>query len=214
MGALIALSEIIDGFYALNKTDKALAILKEIRSGRYYFASKNRNFLIGNFKGIMQSLTQQEYTSIKELLLAQIPKLIEDRTDVNIAYSLLSQIIEYSYHENDFDVYLAYEREIFRRAKINKQKYLFHVITLAQTRNKLLSNIDNIEDFFIENYLQISRVKTINYGYLVDFTMNVGSSNKRKFLTHLFRCKPFKNDFIVKSFIQLHDELKKLCSLI
>lgn len=208
------LSNLIDGFYSLNKPDKALAILKEMRNGHYYYSSRIRKFLITNYKNVVLSLSDEEYSSVKNIILPQIPKLINERNSKKIAYSLLSEIIEHSCRSPDVDVYEAYEKAILHLAETSKEKYLYHVITLAQTRKRVLGNIENLEDFFIQKYLVISRIKTINYKYLVDFTLNVESSNKRKFLTHLFQSKPFRNEHIINSFILQHDELKKLGTLI
>jgi len=205
------LSEVIEGFYSLDKTNKVLSLLNEIRNGKYYSASKIRSFLIGHYKSLITNLTPEEYSNIKNIIVQQIPKLINERNSRKIAYSLLSQIIEYScYHGTDVGVYLAYEKAILHLADISKEKYLYHMITLAQTRKRILGDVENLEDLFIEKYLSVSRIKTINYKYLIDFTINVESSNKRKFLTHLFHSKPFRNEFIINSFILQHEELRKL----
>lgn len=214
MGSVETLSRIIEGYYSKNRTEKVLSLLSEMRNGKYYSASKIRNFLIGNYKGLILSLSADEYDFIKQNILQQIPKLINERNSRKIAYSLLSQIIEYSCYHSDIEIYDTYEKEILRLAENNKEKYLYHMITLAQTRNKILGDVKNIEDFFIEKYLSLSRINSINYKYLMDFTTNVQSVNKRKFLTHLFRCKPFRNDFIINSFILQHEELQKLGTLL
>jgi len=186
-----------------------------MRSGKYYFASKMRSLLIGNYKSLIANLTSEEYSNVKNIIVQQIPKLINERNSRKIAYSLLSQIIEYScYHCTDVEVYHAYEKAILHLADTSKEKYLYHMITLAQTRKRVLGDIENIEDHFIKKYLSISRIKTINYRYLIDFTMNVETSNKRKFLTHLFHSRPFRNEFIINSFILQHDELRKLGTLL
>jgi len=208
-----ALSKIIDGFYAKSKIDKALSLLNELRRGEYYSASKLRNYMITCYKIIISELSQEEYDTIKIYIIQQIPKIINERNSRKIAYSLLSQIIEYSCRKGSVEIYNAYEKEILRLADTNKEKYLFHMITLAQTRRRMLSSIESIEDFFIEKYLMPSRIKTINYKYLIDFTMNV-DCDRRKFLMHLFRCKPFRNDSIINSFILQHEDLKKLGTLI
>lgn len=211
MSSVETLSKVIEGFYSLNKTDKALSLLNEIRNGKYYSASRMRSFLIGNYKSLIANLTPEEYCNIKNIIIQQIPKLINERNSRKIAYSLLSQIIEYScYRASDVEVYLVYEKAILHLADTSKEKYLYHMITLAQTRKRILGDVESLEDFFIDKYLSISRIKTINYKYLIDFTMNVESSNKRKFLTHLFHSKPFRNEFIINSFITQHKDLHKL----
>lgn len=208
------LSKIIENFYTMSKIDKTLSILSEIRNGKYYSASKIRNYLIGCYKAIVISLSIEEYKILKEFIISNLCALIDERNDRKIAYSLLSQIIEYSCYYNDFDVYHFYEKQILILASSNKEKYLYHIITMAQTRKKILGSIETIEDFFIKKYLTISRIKSINYKYLIDFTMNVDGVDKRKFLRYLFNSKPFRNDFIINSFILQHDELKKLGTLI
>ncbi len=214
MGSVEILSRIVEGYYSKSKTEKVLSLLSEMRNGKYYSASKIRNFLIGNYKGLILSLSTEEYDLVKQKNLQQIPKIINEINSRKIAYSLLSQIIEYSCYQPDTEIYDTYEKEILRLAENNKEKYLYHMITLAQTRGKILGDVKNIEDFFIAKYLTVSRIKTVNYKYLIDFTLNVGSSNKRKFLAHLFQLKPFRNDHIINSFILQHDELKKLGALI
>lgn len=214
MSQVETLSKIIENFYSKSKIDKVLSLLNEMRNGEYYSASKLRSLLIGNYKSLIQNLSQEEYTTIKNHILQQIPKIINERNSRKIAYSLLSQIIEYScLHSVDIEIYYAYEKEIMRLADTNKEKYLYHMITLAQTRKRILGDIEGIEDFFINRYLAPSRIKTINYKYLIDFTMNVETCNKRKFLMHLFSCRPFRNDFIINSFILQHEDLKKLGTL-
>jgi len=208
------LSNFIPEFYSLSKTDKVLSLLKEIRTGNYYYASNARRFLIFNYKALILKLTPEEYTTVKHIILPQIPKFINERNSKKIAYSLLSNIIEYSCYDTDTEIYDAYEKEILRLADTHKEKYLYHMITLAQTRKKILGSIENIEDFFIKKYLSVSRIKSINYKYLIDFTMNVNTSNKRKFLTHLFNSRPFRNEFIINSFILQHEDLQKLGVLI
>lgn len=213
MSTVEALSKLIDNFYAKTKTEKVLALFNELRSGRHYAASRIRKFLIGNYKALIINLDDEEFSVVKKIIIDNLPKLINERNSRKIAYSLLSQFIEYSCRGEDLDVYYAYEKEILRLAQTNKEKYIFHVITLAQTRKRLLGDISNIEAYFIENYLCLSRLKSINYKYLCDFTINV-ECDRRKFLMHLFSSKPFRNDFIINSFILQHEELKKLGTLI
>lgn len=209
----IALSKIIENYYAKNKIDKALALLNELRTGKYYHNSKLRQHLIGNYKGLVANLSPEEYKIFKYKFLIELSSIIQDRNARKIAYVTLSNIIEFSCND-DKEIYNTYEKEILKLVSVKKQTYLFHMITLAQTRMRVLGNIENIEDFFIETYLYPSRLNTIHYNNLLDFTINVPGSNKKKFLTHLFKLKPFKNDFIIKSFIMQHDELKKLLTLI
>lgn len=214
MSSIEELSKIIEGYYSKNLSDKALSILTELRNGKYHSASKKRNFLIGNYKGIILNLSSEEYSILKERIIHLIPRFINERNSRKIAYSLLSQIIEYSCYQNDFNVYDAYEKEIIRLAEINKEKYLYHVITLAQTCKNLFDDITKIENFFIQRYLTLSRLNSINYKYLMDFSINVKCCDKRKFLSHLYKLKPFRNDFIIKSFILQNEELKTLSLLI
>jgi len=209
----VDISKIIPNFLTKTKSEKVLALLNEMRTGLYYYSSKTRKALIGNYKSIIFSLSKQEYNLIKQHIIQNIPALINDRNSRKIPYSLLSEIIEYSCF-NDIDIYSSYEKEIIKLAKVNKEKYLYHIITLAQTCKRMFDNIENIEDFFIERYLAISRINTINYRYLIDFTINVSGVDKRKFLTYLFGCRPFRNDKIIKSFILQHPELKSLGVLI
>lgn len=208
MTSVEELSKIIPSFYAKSKVEKTLSLLNEMRNGSYYSASNIRKLIINNYKTIIQSLNKDEYDIVKKVIIGQIPSLINERNSRKIAYSLLSQIIEYSCN-NDTEIYETYEKEIMRLAAFNKDKYLYHIITLAQTRVRMYGNISNIEDFFIDKFLSLSRINTINYKYLIDFTMNV-DCNKRKFLMHIFKLKPFRNDFIIKSFILQHNDLKKL----
>lgn len=208
------LSNIIDNFYVKNKTEKVLSILNEIRSGRYYSSSNKRKYLINTYKNLILDLSINDYKIIKKNILNYIPSLINERNSRKIAYTTLSQIIEYSCGFNNLEIYYEYEKEIIRLANINKEKYLYHVITLAQTRERMFSNIENVENFFIRRYLPISRTKSINYKYLIDFTMNVKNVDTKKFLIYLFKCKPFRNDFIIKNFISQHNDLGKLTTLL
>jgi hypothetical protein len=209
----LILSKLIDNFYAKTKIEKVLALFNELRSGRHYAASKIRKFLIGNYKSLILNLTDEEFVFVKQVIIDNLPKLINERNSQKIAYSLLSQFIEYSCRGEDLDVYYAYEKEILRLAQTNKEKYIFHIITLAQTRKRMFNDITNIEDFFIKQYLRLSRLKSINYKHLLDFSINV-DCERRRFLLHLFKLKPFRNDFIINSFILQFDELKKLGLLI
>lgn len=207
------LSKIIENYYAKDKVEKTLSLLQELRSGKYYPASKIRNLLITDYKTLIASLNDDEFKIIKSFLIKEIKNLISERNDRKISYALLSEIVQFSC-QKDFDIYFEYEKELFKLSNKQKDQYLYHVITLAQTRKKLIGDISNIEDFFIKKYLKLSRIKTINFKYLTDFANNVDNVNKRKFLSHLFRCKPFRNDFIIKSFILQHEELIKLGTLI
>ena len=209
----IQLSKIIENYFIKNKIEKTLALLNELRTGKYYHNSKLRTNLIGNYKGLVANLLPEEYIFFKNKFLSELNNIIEDRNQRKIAYITLSQLIEFSC-SYDKEIFNEYEKQIFKLATSKKQKYLFHIISLAQTRMRVIGNIDNVEDFFIEKYLQPSRLNTIHYRNLLDFTVNVSNSNKRKLLTHLFKIKPFKNDFIIKTFILQNDELKKLGSLI
>jgi hypothetical protein len=201
MEDLAQLSNIIDGYYSKSKTEKAIAILSRLRSGDYYYHSNERKFLIGNYKGLVLSFLEEEYNIFKKEIILCIPSLIEDRNQRNVAYSLLSDIITYSCSKNDFDIYTEYETKIFKLAKTNKDKYLYHTITLAQTKNRLEKSIENIEDYFITNFLSLSKLNTICNSYLIDFTSNVSYINMKKFLKHLMALMPFRNDFIVNEFM-------------
>lgn len=214
MNQIEALSNIIDNYYAKNKQDKVLSILNEVRSGRYYPASNIRKHLINTYKHLILGLSINDYKVVKQIILNHIPSIINERNSRKIAYSVVSQIIEYSCRSTDLDVYYEYEKEIIRLANINKEKYLYHIITLAQTRERMLSNTESIEDFFIKRYLSISRTKSINYKYLIDFTMNVRGIDTKKFLIYLFKCKPFRNEFIITNFISQHADLDKLTILL
>jgi hypothetical protein len=199
---------------SLPKLDRTLALLRELRSGRYHAASNLRTYLVGVYKDLVISLHPEDYAKLKQLILLDIPKLIEERESQKIAYSLLSNIIAYSC-VGDTEIYKTYEFAILNLAKTNKDKYFYHVITLACTKNKVLGDISDIEDFFIEKYLQPSRTKTINYQHLTDFSINVPAANKRKLLAHLFKCKPFRDDKqFINRYIASHDELKKYAVLI
>lgn len=210
----IDLSYVIKDFYSKTKLDKAQAILTELRSGKYYYASNMRRQLIGSYLAITSNLSPRDYERLKKHLIPEIPALINERNTRKIAYILLSQIIEYSCKQSDMSIYTAYEAVVMRLANTNKDRYLYHVITLAQTCDKLFGNIEAIEDYFIKRYLSISRINTINYKYLIDFTMNVNRTNKKKFLRHINQLKPFRNDNIIKSFIMQHDELSHIGTLI
>jgi hypothetical protein len=207
-------SDIIDDFLTKSRTEKVLALFNELRSGRHYAASKVRKLLVENYKNVILSLTDEEYTYIKNIIIEHLPKLINERNSRKIAYSMLSDFIKYSCRSGDFDVFAAYEKEILRLASNNKEKYIIHLITLAQTRKTLLDNITNIEDFFIAHYLKLSRLKSINYRHLIEFTTNVSSCDKKRFLIHLIKLKPFRNDFIITDFIIHHKDLQKLQTLI
>lgn len=208
------LSHLIKDYYSKSKIEKTIAILSALRSGEFYYNSNERKFLIGNYKCLISSLSEEEYLLIKNEIISCVPNLIKDRDNRNIAYSLLSDIITNSCWQNDFDVFAAYQKEIFRLATINRDKYLYHIITLAQTANRLNNSISDIQDFFIDKYLQLSRLNTINYGGLIDFATNVENSNKRKLLMHIMGYAPFRNDFIIRSFIFRFDELQKFAILL
>ena len=194
--------------------DQAITILKELRTGKYYPASNVRSSLVGQYQDVVASLPPDDYEKLKLDVIGIIPSLIEEREKNKIAYSLLSNIIRYSC-VGDIEVFEAYEKEIFRLASIDKRKYLYHLITLAQTKSKLSQSISNIEDFFIEKYLVISRVKTINFQYLTDFTTNVKLADKRKLLAHLFKSMPFRNDKqFINRYIVSYNDLSKYAILI
>lgn len=214
MDTLEKLSRLIEGYYTKNKIDKTSSLLFELRSGKYYNTSKVRSFLIESYKRLILSLSTDEYIQIKQELVSLMPHLIQERNNQKIAYSLLSDIIVYSCFQDDIDILLAYEKEIIRLVNIDKDKYFFHVITLAQTRKKLTGDISNIEDLFIKKYLVLSRMNSINYGNLIEFTSNVSGVDKRKILIHLMKCRPFRNDYIINSFMTHYEELHKMAILI
>lgn len=208
------ISDIISDYTTKPKVEKVLALFNELRSGKHYAASKIRKLLVENYKNLIEALTDEEYAYIKKIIIEHLPKLINERNSRKIAYSLLSDFVKYSCRGGDFDVFTAYEKEILRLAANNKEKYIIHLITLAQTRKTLLDNIKNIDDFFIEHYLKLSRLKSINYRHLIEFTTNVSSCDKKRFLIHLIKLKPFRNDFVIIDFISHHTELQKLQTLI
>jgi hypothetical protein len=199
---------------SLPKLDRTLALLHELRSGRYHAASNLRTYLVGCYKDLVESLLPEDYAILKQIVLADVPNLIAEREKQIIAYSLLSNIIRYSC-VGDAEIYKTYENEILNLANTNKDKYFYHVVTLALTKSHVLGDISDIEDFFLAKYLQLSRTKTINFQYLTDFTLNVPTANKHKLLAHLFKCKPFKDDkHFINRYITNHDELKKYAVLI
>jgi hypothetical protein len=214
MENLAQLSFIIEDYYSKSKVEKTIAILSRLRCGDCYYHSNERQFLIGNYKGLVLSLSEEEYNIFKKEIILSIPPLIGDRNQRNIAYSLLSDIITYSCSKNDFDIYLEYEKNILKLAKTNKDKYLYHTITLAQTKNRLEKSIENIEDYFITNFLSLSKLNTICNSYLIDFTSNVSNINMKKFLKHLIALMPFRNDFIVNEFMINNVELHTLAILL
>lgn len=199
---------------SLPKLERTQTLLRELRSGRYHAASNLRTFLVGCYKDLVSSLSPEDYAKLKQFILLEIPALIQEREKQIIAYSLLSNIIAYSCKE-DPEIYETYEFAIINLANTNKDKYFYHVITLAITKSKVLGDISSIEDFFIQRYLQPSRIKSINFQYLTDFTLNVPMADKRKFLAHLFKCKPFRDDKqFINRYIASHDDLKKYAVLI
>lgn len=209
---LIELSYIIENFYAKSKIEKVLSILKELRSGNYYANSKTRNILINRYKDTISTFSETEYNIIKDVLIKEIPSLIADRNSRKITYFLLSQIIQYSCNKN-FEIYNAYENKIFKSAYKNRDKYLYHFITLAQTRNKLFNNISNLEDIFISIFLKPTKFNKINFKYIIDFTSNVENVSNRKILTYLYTSRPFVNEYIINRFILMHEDLKKFGTL-
>lgn len=199
---------------SLPKIERVFALLRELRSGRYYAASNFRSWLVVCYKDLVASLPPKDYQKLKQAVLLDVPKLIQERESRIIAYSLLSDIISYSCVE-DLEIYKTYENEIINLANTNKDKYFYHVITLARTKRKVIGDISDIEDFFIQKYLQPSRIKSINFQYLTDFSTNVPAVNKRKLLAHLFKCKPFKDDKqFINRYIASYEELKKYAVLI
>jgi len=200
--------------YSSSELERTLALLRKLRGGEYYAASNARTYLVNSYKDLVASLSAEDYQELKTKLTSDMRELIAERESRLIAYSILSDIVRHSC-VGDSEIYSVYEKEIINLVKTNKDKYFYHMITLAQTKTKVIGNISDIEDFFIEIYMKLSRIKSINFQYLTDFTLNVPTANKRKLLAHLFKCKPFKNDKqFINRYIANHDELKKYAVLI
>lgn len=196
------------------QAEDVIKLLQELRCGRYYSASGIRSYMIASYKDLINLLSPEEYEKYKIFFLQEISKLISERQNRKIAYSLLSDIICFSCI-NDFSIYSFYENEIFKLANNNKNKYFHHLLTLAKTKNRLFDDISNIEDFFIQKYLKPSRINSVNLKYLNDFTINIPSVNKRKLLFHLFKLRPFFGDtWFIKKYILNHPDLDKYSILL
>lgn len=194
--------------------DKTIIILDELRSGKYYPKSNIRKYCLQNLKNSITLLNQEEIIHYKNKIISLIPTLIKNRDEAKISYLLLSDII-ISASIGDNLVYAAYEKEIYRLLEKNREKYFFHFITLAQTKNKIDHNISDIEDLFINKYLTVSkRFNSMNSRYLFDFSANVENVDKRKMLVHLFKSKPFRNDNIIIKYIIANEDLNKYATLI
>jgi len=199
---------------SISKLDRAFAILKELRNGRYYAASNFRAYMVSCYKDLAAALSIDDYNILKSEIVANIPALIAEREDRKVAYSLISDIVCYSCI-NNFEAYHAYERNVLPFAKANKKKYFLHVITLAQTCGRIFGNIDPIEDFFIDKYLGLSGMNTVNYKYLSDYTTNVSLANKGKLLKHLLKNRPFYNDkYFINKYIMSNSDLGKYAILL
>lgn len=199
---------------AIPKLDRAFALLKELRNGRYYASSNFRAYMTSCYKDFVAALDQEDYSRLKAFVIDIIPALIAEREERIVAYSLISDIVAYSC-VNDTDVYNVYEQNILPLSKTDKKANFLHILTLAQTRGKVFGNIDPIEDFFISRYLNLSHMKTLNYKYLVDYSANVKLANKSKLIKHLLNSRPFYNDkYFIQKYIASDRDLAKYAILI
>ncbi len=188
-------------------------LLKELTNGNYCRKSKKQSKLFESFHNSVIELTQQEYLEFSEKICNIIPDLFSLRNSRKISYSILTDIIISCMKKDDYKIYNYLETYVLTEVNKNKIYNFWEFITLCNVKNKLFGNIDDLEDFYIKKYLEKSRFQTINSRFLIDFSLNV-KCNKRKILDYIVAQKPFANEYVIRRFIELNDELSKFALLL
>ena len=210
------LIRLIPDFSLKNQIDQVISLILHLKSGQYYNSSNNRKWLFKQLKSHIEFLSKDDYEAIKTFWIEDenISSLINQRKKGTISHALISGIIEACSKTDDLDIYNEYEKLVIKLASRNKDKGLNHLIQCTKIKHSLTGTTEGLERFFIDRYLKITRVDTVNFGHLYSFLYKVTWANKEEILTHLFSLGKFRNAYIIKYFIKHHKELEKYAFLL